>query len=180
MSKKLTNEEVREMFVDRWWEDIATPADYGPEFDEWLESVKEEAYDRGKFHGGGERAGAWDRGYQAGAKETVTTEESYSHFPSDQEATISTSTQDDIVRVTKELGEFLVDKNKAYGDSALDPVRIFSKVSPKEQLLVRLDDKLSRLVKGHEFPGDDDILDFAGYLILLMIAREREPEQQPS
>ena len=40
MSEKLTTFDVREMFVDRWWENHATPTEYGPQFDEWLESVK--------------------------------------------------------------------------------------------------------------------------------------------
>jgi hypothetical protein len=45
---------------------------------------------------------------------------------------------------------------------------MFSKASPREQLLVRIDDKLSRLAHGSEFPGDDTIVDLAGYLVLLM------------
>jgi hypothetical protein len=72
------------------------------------------------------------------------------------------------------MGEFLVEKNKAYGDSALDPARVFSKAKTTEQILVRLDDKLSRLKKGQEYPGEDDIVDLIGYLFLLMIAKERE------
>ncbi len=87
---------------------------------------------------------------------------------------MSKQTQDDIIRVTKAMGEFLVEKNKAYGDSALDPVRVFSKAKTTEQILVRLDDKLSRLKKGQEYLGDDDIVDLIGYLFLLMIAKERE------
>jgi hypothetical protein len=62
----------------------------------------------------------------------------------------------------------LIQKNTAYGNSALEPLRMFSKASPREQLLVRLDDKLSRLARGSEFPGDDTIVDLAGYLVLLM------------
>jgi hypothetical protein len=67
----------------------------------------------------------------------------------------------------------LQDKNVAYGDSALDPVRIFSKSNAIEQLLVRVDDKLSRFARGTEYPGDNDIDDLIGYLVLLKIAKER-------
>lgn len=70
------------------------------------------------------------------------------------------------------LGDFLIEKNKAYGNSALDPVRIFSDASPEEQLLVRIDDKLSRLQRGSEYADEDTVTDLIGYLILLKIARK--------
>jgi hypothetical protein len=72
-----------------------------------------------------------------------------------------------------EIAQMLIDKNIAYGDSALDPVRIFSKSDPAEQLKVRIDDKLSRLMKGTDYPGDNDIDDLIGYLVLLKIAKEK-------
>jgi hypothetical protein len=71
------------------------------------------------------------------------------------------------------IAQMLIEKNIAYGDSALDPVRIFSKSDPAEQLRVRIDDKLSRLMKGTEYVGDNDIDDLIGYLILLKIAKEK-------
>lgn len=67
----------------------------------------------------------------------------------------------------------LIAKNIAYGDSALDPVRIFSKTNPIEQILVRIDDKLSRFSRGTDYPGDNDVDDLIGYLVLLKIAKER-------
>jgi len=76
-----------------------------------------------------------------------------------------------IIRECLELAEMLINKNRSYGNSALEPVRIFSKADPKEQLYVRVDDKLSRLMKGTEYPGDNDIDDLIGYLILLKIAK---------
>lgn len=90
---------------------------------------------------------------------------------------MSKETQKDIRRIAKEIGELVVAKNEAYGDSAVDPVRIFSKANPVEQILVRLDDKLSRFARGHSYPGDNDIDDLMGYLILLKIARERQGEE---
>jgi hypothetical protein len=73
-----------------------------------------------------------------------------------------------IVCACEELCTMLIQKNTAYCNSALEPLRMFSKASTREQLLVRLDDKLSRLAHGGEFPGDDTIVDLAGYLVLLL------------
>lgn len=67
----------------------------------------------------------------------------------------------------------LVSKNAAYGNSALDPVRIFSSASPIEQLHVRIDDKLSRLKRGRA-AGEDTIRDLIGYLVLLRIAEKAQ------
>lgn len=73
--------------------------------------------------------------------------------------------------VLDEIRTLLIEKNNAYGDSALNPVRIFSKASATDQILVRIDDKLSRLSKGTEYPGDDTYKDLLGYLIILEIAK---------
>ncbi len=80
-------------------------------------------------------------------------------------------------RISDELQQietFLHDKNDAYGNSALDPVRVFSRTDTAEQLRVRIDDKLSRLMRGGEYPGDDTVLDLVGYLVLLRIAERGE------
>lgn len=67
----------------------------------------------------------------------------------------------------------LIEKNRAYGDSAFTPVRIFSTADPTEQLRVRIDDKLSRVVRGTD-AGEDVIVDLIGYLILLRIATDEK------
>lgn len=76
-----------------------------------------------------------------------------------------------LLEVSIGVWQFLAQKNKAYGDSALDPLRVFSKASTTEQLRVRLDDKLSRLSRGAA-AGEDAEVDMVGYLILLLAARE--------
>jgi hypothetical protein len=78
------------------------------------------------------------------------------------------------------LRDMLHEKNRLYGNSALDPVRIFSKADPVEQIRVRLDDKLSRLMRGSA-AGEDVELDLLGYLILLRVARRlrEEPRGAP-
>ncbi len=85
---------------------------------------------------------------------------------------MSSETQFTIAQVCDEIKEMLIAKNKSYGDSALNPVRIFSTSDSVEQLHVRIDDKLSRITRGGSFVGDNDVDDLIGYLILLKIARE--------
>ena len=69
-----------------------------------------------------------------------------------------------------DLADFLVEKNRAYGNSAAEPAGVFARrLDPLAQIDVRIDDKLNRLAKGSEFPGDDTIKDLAGYLVLRMI-----------
>jgi hypothetical protein len=74
--------------------------------------------------------------------------------------------EDLIAEVCSEVRDMLIEKNRAYGNSVGDPVRIFSSVDEIEQINVRIDDKLSRIAKGHEFQGDDTELDLIGYLVL--------------
>jgi hypothetical protein len=81
-------------------------------------------------------------------------------------------TQEAIAMVCDELKEFLINKNKAYGNSALSPLRILSKSDTEEQLNVRIDDKLSRLMRGTAYDGDNDIDDLVGYLILKKVYRK--------
>ena len=78
--------------------------------------------------------------------------------------------------ICKGIFHMLCDKNAAYGNSALDPVRIFSRASVDEQLNVRADDKLSRIKRGHEVAGENDIIDLIGYLIIKLIAKQRETQ----
>jgi len=75
-------------------------------------------------------------------------------------------------RILDGMADLLVEKNAAYGNSALDPVRIFSKADAIEGLNQRIDDKLSRIARGSEYPGEDTIRDLIGYLVLRLIAEE--------
>ncbi len=77
------------------------------------------------------------------------------------------------------ITNLLVSKNHAYGDSALDPVRIFSSASAVEQLMVRIDDKISRIVRGQEYPDEDTVLDLIGYLVLYRVYLRRQSNDEP-
>lgn len=84
----------------------------------------------------------------------------------------------EIASVCDQIKELLLEKNAKYGNSALEPVRVFSKDTPVNQLLVRIDDKLSRIKRGAGLlASDEDVInDLIGYLVLLKIALK---QQQP-
>jgi len=67
------------------------------------------------------------------------------------------------------IAEMLIRKNKQYGNSAIEPMRIFSKADACEQIRVRIDDKLSRIARGDGTGNEDAELDLIGYLILKRI-----------
>lgn len=76
-----------------------------------------------------------------------------------------------IGKITDSMKELLTEKNKRYGDSALNPTRVFNKLNATESILIRLDDKLGR-VKNNDSLRRNDIIDLTGYLILLMASKD--------
>ena len=85
------------------------------------------------------------------------------------------NTKDKLRKKCDEVKDLLLKKNKAYGDSALIPANIFSHLTSIESIKIRIDDKLKRIEnKGVNDETEDTIMDLAGYLILLMIAKENE------
>ena len=82
--------------------------------------------------------------------------------------------------VCDDIKELLIHKNRKYGNSALKPCRVFSKSSPVEQLLVRIDDKLNRIMQGAGLlANDEDVVnDLIGYLVLLKIGMNDEKNRE--
>ena len=80
-----------------------------------------------------------------------------------------------IAEVFDEMKTLVLQKNNQYGDSVLDPKRYFSSAPTDEQIKVRIDDKLNRLVLGNDsLESDDDIIkDLIGYLTLLLVYRRK-------
>jgi len=80
------------------------------------------------------------------------------------------NTQDKIEILFKNFSEFLKEKNKRYGDSAINPLKIFSKIEPNNPICSRLDEKLQRIMNG-EILSKNDVADTFGYLGLLMVEK---------
>lgn len=87
-----------------------------------------------------------------------------------------TEVQKLIKETCDELADFLIEKNRSYGSSFSDPLRIFSRASTDEQINVRIDDKLSRILRGGSYPGDNDEWDLTGYLVLKRVNKKLDEE----
>jgi hypothetical protein len=85
------------------------------------------------------------------------------------------STSNKIKQKCKELEELLLMKNSKYGNSALEPLNVFSEAGAVAGIKMRIDDKLKRIKNAGLVDATEDTLqDLAGYLILLMIAKDNE------
>lgn len=89
------------------------------------------------------------------------------------------NTRNSIIQACNDVRDLLLEKNQKYGNSALDPLRVFSTASPVEQLMVRVDDKLSRIkTSGLSGIDEDTLQDLIGYLVLLKVAVTTDEPQQ--
>jgi hypothetical protein len=80
------------------------------------------------------------------------------------------SFKEEVSSILDEIRDMLVSKNAKYGNSALEPLGVFSQLSAKEGLLIRIDDKLKRIKNGSLDKDDEDVVnDLIGYLVLLKI-----------
>ena len=87
-----------------------------------------------------------------------------------------TPTQNLISIECDDVKKLLIEKNRKYGNSALNPCRVFAKSSTKEQLYVRIDDKLNRVKNSQTDEDEDVITDLIGYLILLKVHNKLNEE----
>jgi hypothetical protein len=86
---------------------------------------------------------------------------------------IMIDTQNKIKQVINSLEQTLLEKNKRYGNSALEPINIFCKLSASNGIQQRLDDKLMRIKNSNEL-RKNDVFDLMGYLVLLSVANKWE------
>ena len=121
------------------------------------------------FQHASERAKFYKEVFGEPAKEDATKEATTKEASVEDYAAASA---DLIAQRCDKLKNLLFEKNRKYGDSALNPLRCFSKASPIEQLKVRIDDKLSRIRNGSLDEDEDVVMDLAGYCILYMIATD--------
>lgn len=84
---------------------------------------------------------------------------------------MQTESQKAIAKECDLIKELLLDKNRKYGDSAIHPIRIFSKADAIEQINVRIDDKLNRIIQSQDDDDEDAELDLIGYLILKRVSK---------
>ena len=83
---------------------------------------------------------------------------------------VMSKTADLIKDEARKIVMLLIEKNKAYGDTANNPPKIFSKLDAVEGLCARIDDKLSRIkMRGITDATEDTVSDLIGYLILLKV-----------
>ena len=88
-----------------------------------------------------------------------------------------TETQQKIIEITEAMRELLLYKNEKYGDSALRPKHIFYKGDAVNSILIRLDDKLGRIMANTETaPRVNDVADIIGYCTLLLIGMGAKTE----
>ncbi|WP_315325656.1 hypothetical protein [Treponema socranskii] len=82
-----------------------------------------------------------------------------------------TNTQQKITELTEAIRDLLLYKNEKYGDSAINPKKIFYKGDARNAILIRLDDKLSRITANtDDSPRVNDVADIIGYCTLLLIS----------
>ena len=81
-----------------------------------------------------------------------------------------------IETICDNLKILLQEKNKRYGDSALDPLGVFANNprmanpdidSAEKGILTRIDDKLGRIRNSGASLRENDVIDLMGYLVLL-------------
>ena len=82
---------------------------------------------------------------------------------------------DHLDKIVERITKLLKSKNADYGNSALEPANIFSKLDAVESLCSRIDDKLMRISnKGINDQTEDTVDDLIGYLLLLLMAMEKK------
>jgi len=95
------------------------------------------------------------------------------HLLSDKDPWGETPTQQKIRNVMDAMKDLLLYKNQKYGDSAIHPKKVFYKGDSTNSILIRLDDKLSRIMSNtEEKPRTNDCCDLIGYLVLLLISMD--------
>mgnify|MGYP003136752952 CR=1 FL=1 len=83
--------------------------------------------------------------------------------------------KEDIIRICENTKKLLIKKNKAYGNSAINPIGVFGDGDAIKALGARMDDKLMRIKSlGVNESSIDTLYDLHGYITLLIIAIERQ------
>lgn len=106
---------------------------------------------------------------------SVTVDEVLNDFKN-QEITVENTnelpeTQKKIIDILDGMKDLLLYKNTKYGDSAINPEPVWYKGSSTDSILIRLNDKQSRIKNNPDkLPRVNDVADMIGYLTLLLIS----------
>jgi len=76
-----------------------------------------------------------------------------------------------IDQITGSLNSLLKYKNEKYGDSALSPIKVFSKLDADNSIALRMDDKTARIMNSSEL-RKNDLIDLAGYILLYCASKD--------
>lgn len=76
-----------------------------------------------------------------------------------------------IQKITENLNSLLQYKNANYGDSALNPIKVFSKLESTDSLFQRADDKISR-IQNSKYLKKNDLIDLMGYCVLICASKD--------
>ena len=93
------------------------------------------------------------------------------HLMSDKDPYGEVPTQQKIREIMDAMKDLLLYKNQKYGDSAINPRKIFYKGDATSSIQIRLDDKIGR-IESNPDPTQrvNDVADIVGYGILLLIS----------
>lgn len=86
------------------------------------------------------------------------------------------TTQDKIKQTCDNMKAFLIEKNKKYGNSVINPVDVFLHLittdtsSAESSILIRCNDKINRILNSSEL-RENDFIDLTGYFIILLSQR---------
>jgi hypothetical protein len=72
--------------------------------------------------------------------------------------------------ILNSVSEVLIEKNRKYGNAALEPIGLFYKGDSTTSITIRIDDKISRVRNAEEL-RKNDMFDLLGYSLLLGISQ---------
>jgi len=82
-----------------------------------------------------------------------------------------------ITKACMDILDLLLEKNIAYGNSALEYDSIFGNLTARDALYARINDKLARIKNNQSYQNEgmrDAIRDIIGYLTLLVVLDDNE------
>jgi hypothetical protein len=99
----------------------------------------------------------------------VKLSDSYMHAHMNE--ALYTDTQVKLIDVLDGMKSLLLYKNRKYGDSAINPKKVFYKGDATNSILIRLDDKIGRVMSNtDDKPRVNDVADIIGYCTLLLVS----------